>query len=123
PALPKVDFSKFGDTERQPLTRIQKISGTRLHAIWVNVPHVTHHDSADITHLEDARQGLKGRADELGLKLTPLAFILRACALALREFPRFNASLDADGEHLIVKKYLHLGFAADTPNGLVVPVI
>src|SRR5690606_11022952 len=94
-----------------------------LHASWVNIPLVTHHDHGDITQLEDARKGLTGRAEERAIKLTPLAFIMRACVLALRKFPRFNSSLDADGEHLILKKYVHLGFAADTPNGLVVPVI
>jgi pyruvate dehydrogenase E2 component (dihydrolipoamide acetyltransferase) len=123
PKLPEVDFSKFGPIELKPLSRIQKISSARLHASWVNLPHVTQHDDADITELEEARTGLKGKAASEGVKLTPLAFIIRACIAALKEFPRFNSSLDASGENLVVKKYFHIGFAADTPNGLVVPVI
>ena len=121
PALPKVDFEKFGEVRREPLSRVQKISGPRLHASWVNLPHVTQHDEADITELEARRQALKERAESRGIKLTPLAFIMRACALTLHEFPQFNASLD--GEELVLKQYMHLGFAADTPNGLMVPVI
>jgi pyruvate dehydrogenase E2 component (dihydrolipoamide acetyltransferase) len=109
--------------EVQPLTRIQRISGPRLHASWVNVPHVTQHDEADITDLEALRAALKDKAAAAGVKLTPLAFIVRACARALAAFPRFNASLDPAGQNLVFKKYLHIGFAADTPNGLVVPVI
>ena len=123
PKLPEVDFRKFGPIELKPLSRIQKISSARLHASWVNLPHVTQHDDADITELEEARTGLKGKAASEGVKLTPLAFIIRACIAALKEFPRFNSSLDASGENLVVKKYFHIGFAADTPNGLVVPVI
>ena len=123
PKLPEVDFSKFGPIELKPLSRIQKISSARLHASWVNLPHVTQHDDADITELEEARTALKGKAASEGVKLTPLAFIIRACIAALKEFPRFNSSLDAAGENLVVKKYFHIGFAADTPNGLVVPVI
>jgi pyruvate dehydrogenase E2 component (dihydrolipoamide acetyltransferase) len=118
-----VDFAQFGPTAVEPLSRIQRISGPRLHASWVNVPHVTQFDVADITDLEQVRAGLKDRAQAVGVKLTPLAFIMRACVKALQEFPRFNASLDASGTNLIVRKYLHLGFAADTPNGLVVPVV
>ena len=123
PKLPEVDFSKFGPIELKPLSRIQKISSARLHASWVNLPHVTQHDDADITELEEARTALKGKAASEGVKLTPLAFIIRACIAALKEFPRFNSSLDAAGENLVMKKYFHIGFAADTPNGLVVPVI
>jgi len=123
PRVPEVDFARFGPVEVQPLTRIQKISGPRLHASWVNLPHVTQFDEADITSLEDVRARLKQKALDAGIKLTPLAFILRACAKVLQQFPRFNASLDARGENLVYKKYLHLGFAADTPNGLVVPVL
>jgi len=126
PALPKVaevDFAKFGAVEIKPLSRIQRISGARLQASWLNLPHVTQHEDADITDLEIARVALKGKASQEGVRLTPLAFIVRACILALKEFPRFNASLDAAGENLILKKYFHIGFAADTPNGLVVPVI
>ncbi len=126
PALPKVaevDFAKFGAVEIKPLSRIQRISGARLQASWLNLPHVTQHEDADITDMEIARVALKGKASQEGVRLTPLAFIVRACILALKEFPRFNASLDAAGENLILKKYFHIGFAADTPNGLVVPVI
>jgi pyruvate dehydrogenase E2 component (dihydrolipoamide acetyltransferase) len=125
-ALPKVaeiDFAKFGAVEVKPLSRIQKISGPRLHASWVNVPHVWQMDEADITELEDVRGKLKTKAAKEGIKLTPLAFIMRACVKALQEFPTVNASLDAAGQNLVFKKYIHLGFAADTPNGLVVPVV
>jgi pyruvate dehydrogenase E2 component (dihydrolipoamide acetyltransferase) len=109
--------------ETEPLSRIQKISGPRLHASWVNVPHVTQHDEADITELEEKRAALKEQALERGIKLTALAFIVRACAVALAEMPVFKSSLTADGESLVVKHYTHIGFAADTPQGLVVPVI
>ena len=125
-ALPKVhevDFATFGPVEIKPLGRIQKISGARLQAAWVNIPHVTQHDEADITELEKLRASLKDRAASRGIKLTPLAFIARACVKVIAQFPNFNASLDAGGQNLVFKKYLHLGFAADTPNGLVVPVI
>ncbi|MFO1409603.1 MAG: 2-oxo acid dehydrogenase subunit E2 [Steroidobacteraceae bacterium] len=123
PAVPAVDFAQFGPVEVQKLGRIQRISGARLHASWVNLPHVTQFDQADITDLEEARRWLGLRAQQEGVKLTPLAFIVRACVKALREFPRFNASLDASGENLVLKQYLNIGFAADTPQGLVVPVI
>ena len=123
PAVPVVDFSLFGEIETKPLTRIQKISGPRLHASWVNIPHVTQFDEADITDLEDARNKLKQKAVQAGIKLTPLAFVMRACVKALQEFPLFNSSLDPKGANLILKKYIHMGFAADTPNGLVVPVV
>ena len=123
PQVPKVDFAKFGEIELQKLTRIQKISGPRLQASWINLPHVTQHDLADITELEDRRQKLKGPAKEKGIPLTPLAFILKACVAALQAFPKVNASLSDDGENLVLKKYCHLGFAADTDQGLVVPVI
>jgi pyruvate dehydrogenase E2 component (dihydrolipoamide acetyltransferase) len=123
PKVPTVDFSQFGPVEVKPLSRIQKISGARLHASWVNLPHVTQFDEADITDLEDARGKLKQKALQEGIKLTPLAFIMRACVKALQEFPQFNASLDGSGENLVFKKYTHLGFAADTPNGLLVPVV
>ena len=123
PQTPKVDFAKFGEFELEPLTRIQKISGPRLQASWVNLPHVTQHDLADITALEARRQKLKGPAKEKGIPLTPLAFILKACVAALQEFPKVNASLSNEGDALVMKKYIHLGFAADTDNGLVVPVI
>ena len=123
PAVPTVDFAQFGPTAVEPLSRIQRISGPRLLGSWVNIPHVTQFDVADITELEQLRAGLKDQAQAAGVKLTPLAFIMRACVKALQEFPRFNSSLDADGANLIVRKYLHLGFAADTPSGLVVPVV
>ncbi len=123
PQVPVVDFAAFGPIDVQPLTRIQKISGPRLHASWVNVPHVTQHDEADITEMESLRTELKAKAASVGVKLTPLAFVVRACARVLAGFPRFNSSLDGAGENLVFKKYLHIGFAADTPNGLVVPVI
>jgi pyruvate dehydrogenase E2 component (dihydrolipoamide acetyltransferase) len=123
PRVPLVDFAAFGPVERRPLTRIQKISGPRLHASWVNLPHVTQFDEADITELEQTRAKLKPQATERGLKLTPLAFVIRACVQALQQFPQFCASLDADAGELVYKKYMHIGFAADTPNGLVVPVV
>ncbi len=123
PKVPSIDFSKFGEIDPQPLTRIQKISGPRLQASWINLPHVTQHDLSDITGLEAKRQELKGPAKERGISLTPLAFIMKACVAALEEFPKVNSSLSDDGESLIYKKYCHLGFAADTPQGLVVPVI
>jgi pyruvate dehydrogenase E2 component (dihydrolipoamide acetyltransferase) len=123
PATPKVDFAKFGEIETQPLTRVQKISGPRLQASWINLPHVTQHDLADITDLEERRQALKGPARERGISLTPLAFILKAVVAALQEFPKVNSSLSDDGTALVHKKYIHLGFAADTDQGLVVPVI
>jgi len=117
------DFAQFGAIEIQPLSRVQRISGPRLHASWVNLPHVTQFDEADITELEKLREQLKPKAEAAGIKLTPLAFIVRACILALQKFPLFNTSLDASGENLVYKKYIHIGFAADTPNGLLVPVI
>jgi pyruvate dehydrogenase E2 component (dihydrolipoamide acetyltransferase) len=123
PRVPTVDFAQFGPVEVKPLSRIQKISGTRLQASWLNLPHVTQHEDADITDLEAARGALKDKAAQEQVRLTPLVFIIRACILALREFPRFNASLDESGENLVFKKYFNIGFAADTPNGLVVPVI
>ena len=123
PKVPEVDFAHFGSVEIKPLSRIQKISGARLQASWINLPHVTQHDDADITSLEAARVALKGKASQEGVKLTPLAFIVKACILALQEFPRFNSSLDVSGENLVLKKYFNIGFAADTPNGLMVPVI
>jgi pyruvate dehydrogenase E2 component (dihydrolipoamide acetyltransferase) len=123
PKVPEVDFAKFGPTEIKPLSRIQRISGARLQASWINLPHVTQHEDADITALEAARATLKDKAAQEGVRLTPLAYVVKACVLALQEFPAFNASLDASGENLVYKKYYHIGFAADTPNGLVVPVI
>jgi pyruvate dehydrogenase E2 component (dihydrolipoamide acetyltransferase) len=123
PKVPVVDFAQFGAIEVKPLSRIQRISGSRLQASWINLPHVTQHEDADITDLEAVRVALKSKASQEGVRLTPLVFIIRACLLALQEFPRFNSSLDASGENLVLKKYFNIGFAADTPNGLVVPVI
>jgi pyruvate dehydrogenase E2 component (dihydrolipoamide acetyltransferase) len=123
PSIPPVDFAKFGPIETVALNRVKRISGPRLHAAWVNVPHVTQHDEADITDLETMRKLLKNDAEKVGAKLTPLAFIVKACVAALKEFPDFNASLDASGQNLVRKGYWHIGFAADTPNGLMVPVI
>ena len=123
PATPSIDFTQFGEIDTQPLTRIQKISGPRLQASWINLPHVTQHDLADITDLEAKRQTLKGPAKERGISLTPLAFILKAVVAALKEYPKVNSSLSDDGKSLIYKKYCHLGFAADTDQGLMVPVI
>lgn len=124
-AQPKVDFSKFGEIEEVQLTRIQRISGPNLHRNWVTIPHVTQFDEADITELEAFRKSenaqLAKRKAEV--KFTPLVFIMKAVAKALQEFPVFNSSLSEDGEHLIMKKYVHIGIAVDTPNGLVVPVI
>jgi len=123
PKIPSIDFVKFGEIASVPLTRIQKISGPRLQASWINLPHVTQHDLADTTDLEAQRQALKGPAKERGISLTPLAFVLKACVAALQEFPKVNSSLSDDGKSLIMKKYIHLGFAADTEQGLMVPVI
>lgn len=123
PAVPKVDFARFGPIELRPLGRIRKISGPRLQASWLNIPHVTQHDDADITDMEAMRKVLSQSAASRGIRLTPLAFIMRACAMALQEFPQFNSSLDSTGENLVFKQYLHIGFAADTENGLVVPVV
>ncbi len=123
PRVPSVDHSKFGPISVEPLSRIQKISGPRLHASWVNIPHVTQYDDADITDLEATRAALKKETEAQGIKLTPLAFIIRACVQVLNKHPRFNSSLDDSGENLVLKQYMHIGFAADTPNGLVVPVL
>ncbi|KDN13638.1 Dihydrolipoamide acetyltransferase component of pyruvate dehydrogenase complex [Snodgrassella communis] len=118
---PKVDFSKFGEIEVKELSRIKKISGQNLARNWVMIPHVTLHEDADMTDLEVFRKQLNKEWERAGIKVSPLAFIILACVKALQEFPEFNSSLD--GDNLILKKYIHIGFAADTPNGLVVPVI
>ncbi|WP_445775631.1 pyruvate dehydrogenase complex dihydrolipoyllysine-residue acetyltransferase [Shewanella sp.] len=123
-AWPKVDFNKFGETEVKPLSRIQKISGANLHRNWVKIPHVTQWDDADITELEEfrkAQNALEAKKDS-GMKITPLVFIMKAAAKALEAYPTFNSSLSEDGESLILKKYVNIGIAVDTPNGLVVPV-
>ncbi|HSY28420.1 MAG TPA: 2-oxo acid dehydrogenase subunit E2, partial [Burkholderiaceae bacterium] len=120
---PSLDFSKFGATELLPLSRIKKISGPNLHRNWVMIPHVTQFDEADVTDLEEFRKTSNAAMAKSGIKLTMLAFVIKASVAALKKFPAFNASLDAKGENLILKQYYHIGFAADTPNGLVVPVI
>jgi pyruvate dehydrogenase E2 component (dihydrolipoamide acetyltransferase) len=118
---PKVDFTKFGPIERKPMGRIKKISGANLHRNWVMIPHVTNHDDADITDLEAFRVLTNKEHEKSGVKVTMLAFLIKACVAALKKFPEFNSSLD--GEELVLKQYYHIGFAADTPNGLMVPVI
>ncbi|MDR5854181.1 dihydrolipoyllysine-residue acetyltransferase [Caballeronia sp. LZ062] len=118
---PKVDFTKFGPVDPKPLSRIKKISGANLHRNWVMIPHVTNNDEADITELEELRVKLNKEHEKAGVKFTMLAFVIKAVVAALKKFPTFNASLD--GDNLVFKKYYHIGFAADTPNGLVVPVI
>jgi len=123
PQVAQIDFAKFGPVEMVPLTRIQRRGADNLHRSWVNLPHVTQHDETDITDLEDFRQSLKQEAERKGIKITPLAFIVKACCHALREYPNFNASLHADGQQLVRKQYINIGMAVDTPEGLVVPVI
>ena len=120
---PNVDFSKFGEIETRALSKIKKISGANLARNWAMIPHVTQHDEADITDLEALRVQLNKEHEKAGIKFTMLAFIIKAIVAALKKYPDFNASLDASGENLVLKKYFHIGFAADTPNGLVVPVL
>ena len=119
----EIDFTKFGETELAPLHRIRKLSAANLHRSWVTVPHVTQFDEADITDLDAFRRSQKGEAEARGVKLTFLPFVVKAVTAALREFPHFNSSLDPTGENLVLKRYLHIGVAVDTENGLVVPVI
>ena len=123
PPIPPVDFSKYGPIETQPLSRINKLSGANLHRAWLNIPHVTHQDEADITEVEAFRVSLTDEAKARDVRVTMLGFLLKASAAALKQFPAFNASLDATGENLILKQYIHIGVAVDTPDGLVVPVI
>lgn len=123
PALPEIDFGRFGPVETQGLTRIQKLSGPNLHRNWVSIPHVTQYDDADITDLEAFRVSLKTEAEKRGVKLSFLPFVMKAVAAALKAHPTFNASLNASGDSLILKKYFHIGVAVDTPDGLVVPVV
>ena len=118
---PQVDFAKFGPIEKKDLSRIKRISGPALHRNWVMIPHVTNHDDADITDLEAFRVSTNKENEKSGVKVTMLAFLIKASVAALKKFPEFNASLD--GEQIVLKQYFHIGFAADTPNGLVVPVI
>jgi pyruvate dehydrogenase E2 component (dihydrolipoamide acetyltransferase) len=122
-AWPQVDFAKFGPIERVAMSRIRKLSGPNLHRNWVTIPHVTNHEDADITELEAFRAQINHENERSGVKLTMLAFLIKACVAALKKFPEFNSSIDAGGEGIILKRYYHVGFAADTPNGLVVPVI
>lgn len=123
PVFPEIDFSKFGDVEEMPLTKIQKVSAVNLRRNWSAIPHVTQHEQADITEMEAFRKAMKDEALNDGVRLTPLAFMMKAVVASLKAFPRFNASLANDGENLILKKYYHIGVAVDTPEGLVVPVI
>ncbi|MEH6502336.1 MAG: dihydrolipoyllysine-residue acetyltransferase [Cycloclasticus sp.] len=122
PPIPTIDFSKYGDIEEKPLSKIKRLTGTNLTRAWLNVPMVTHHEIADITEMEAFRQSLKAEAEKRGVKVTFLAFIMKALVAALKEFPQFNTSLSPDGQSLIYKKYYNIGIAVATPNGLVVPV-
>ncbi|OOC10308.1 dihydrolipoyllysine-residue acetyltransferase [Thioalkalivibrio halophilus] len=121
--MPEIDFSEFGPIETRPLSKINRLTGQNLHRNWVTVPHVTQFDEADITELEDFRKSLKAEYEKQGVKITFLPFLMKAVVSALKEYPRFNASLDATGENLVIKQYYHLGVAVDTPDGLVVPVV
>ncbi len=121
--MPVVDFAKFGEIESKPLSRIKRLSGAYLHRNWVSIPHITQYDEADITGMEAFRKQLGAEYAAQGIKITPLAFLLKAVVEALRQYPDFNASLDAGGENLVLKKYFHIGVAVDTPDGLVVPVL
>jgi pyruvate dehydrogenase E2 component (dihydrolipoamide acetyltransferase) len=121
--LPQVDFARFGPVTMQPLSRVRKLSGANLHRNWVTIPHVTQHDEADITELEEFRKIQTEEAKKQGIRFTILCFLLKAVVVALKQHPEFNASLSADGESLVLKQYFHVGVAVDTPNGLVVPVI
>jgi pyruvate dehydrogenase E2 component (dihydrolipoamide acetyltransferase) len=123
PSVPVVNFEQFGDVETQELSRIKRISGKHLHACWLNIPHVTQFDEADITELDAFRKENKEMAAKKGVNLTPLVFIMKAVVACLKQFPEFNASLSEDKESLILKNYYNLGVAVDTPNGLMVPVI
>lgn len=123
PAIPEVDFANFGEVESVPRSKMDKLTAANMHRSWLNVPHVTQWDDADITELEDFRASLKSEAEKRGTRLTPVPFLLKACAIALRDNPKFNASLSADGEQLVYKQYFHIGMAVDTPAGLLVPVI
>ena len=123
PPVPQVDYSRWGEIDVQPLSRIQKRSGPHLHRAWLNIPHVTHFDDADITELEAFRQSLNADTQESTASITPLAFTLKALAGAVRRFPKFNSSLADDGEHLVLRKYCNIGIAVDTTDGLIVPVI
>jgi pyruvate dehydrogenase E2 component (dihydrolipoamide acetyltransferase) len=121
--MPVVDFAKFGPVEVKPRARIKKISGANLHRNWVSIPHVTQNDEADVTELEAFRKQMSDEQQKQGIRVTMLAFLIKASVAALKQYPQFNASLSADGENLVLKQYYHIGVAVDTPNGLVVPVL
>jgi pyruvate dehydrogenase E2 component (dihydrolipoamide acetyltransferase) len=123
PAVPLPDFAKFGPVELEPLSRIRRSGAQNLHRSWLNVPHVTQHDEADVSSLEEFRRSIRAEAEKAGVKVTPLSFLVKACCVALKAHPRINASLDAGNNHYILKRYWHIGFAVDAPDGLVVPVI
>jgi pyruvate dehydrogenase E2 component (dihydrolipoamide acetyltransferase) len=123
PSIPEVDFSQFGEVDIQPLSKLSKVTVQNMQRSWLNVPHVTQFEEVSIDDLEDFRASLKKEAEQRGIKLSPLPFLVKACAQALKNHPKFNSSLHADGEHIVYKKYIHIGFAVDTPAGLVVPVI
>ncbi|MEZ7942931.1 MAG: 2-oxo acid dehydrogenase subunit E2, partial [Halioglobus sp.] len=123
PSVPETDFAKFGEVEVTPRTKLDKLTANNMHRSWLNVPHVTQFDEADITDLEEFRAGLKAEAEQRSTRITPLPFLLKACALALRDNPKINSSLARGGEDLVHKKYIHIGVAVDTPAGLMVPVI
>ncbi|OLO04014.1 dihydrolipoyllysine-residue acetyltransferase [Salinicola socius] len=123
PQVPAIDFSQFGEVEEKPMSRLMRAGANNLHRSWLNVPHVTQFDEADITELEAFRKSMKAEAESQGAKLTPLPFMIKACAYALRKFPQFNSSLHPDGDKLVIKHYVHIGVAVDTPDGLMVPVI
>ncbi len=123
PAIPEIDFSRYGEVAIEPMSRILRNGATNLHRSWLNVVHVTQHDEADVTELEEFRKSLKPEGERRGTKITPLAFIAKACAFLLTQHPKFNCSLDANVENLVLKSYVNIGFAVDTPNGLLVPVV
>lgn len=123
PPIPDIDFAQFGPVDVQPLSKLHRLTAVNMHRNWLNVPHVTQFDDVDVTELEAFRQSLKAEAEKRGVKVSPLPFLFKACALALRAHPKFNASLHSDGEHIVYKQYVHIGLAVDTPAGLVVPVI
>lgn len=123
PTVPEIDYAAFGEIEKEPLTKLNKLTAANMHRSWLNVPHVTQFDDADITELEAFRKGLKAEAEKKGVKMTPLPFLLKACAAALLANPKFNAALADNGESIVYKKYVHIGIAVDTPAGLVVPVV
>lgn len=123
PRVPEIDFSKFGEIELEPMTKIARVTADNMHRSWLNVPHVTQFDDADLADIDALRNDLKAEADKRGIKLTPMAFLVKASAIALKQHPKFNSSLHADGKHFVRKKYVHIGIAVDTPAGLMVPVI